>query len=288
MSGPTYLKIGADVSDVTAQLAVAKAAFSATNAELRSMAQQMLAAGSGAGEELKAGLAAAATAAVQAKADVAALNAELKSTMPASGGIAGLEGSFKKLLQPIADVKSALTGMAEAAAAIFAVDRIASWDEQIAEAGAHMGHLAQQIGVSIEEMSGLSGAFSLMGMGSDQAATMIERLEKNLVAAENGSKIQVAAFKDLGISATELKDLSIDEVLNRMADAFQATADGPEKTAIAIALMGRAGAEMIPFLDQGRAGLEEFKQRAEDTGTVLTGPMVAGMEKTTEGSYECH
>src|ERR1035438_3318638 len=47
--------------------------------------------------------------------------------------------------------------------------------------------------------------------------------------------------------------------------------------------MGRAGAEMIPFLDRGSEGMAEFKQAAEDAGVVLTGPMQEGMDKTAIG-----
>src|SRR5487761_643864 len=74
--------------------------------------------------------------------------------------------------------------------------------------------------------------------------------------------------------------MSLDQVMDRMADAFSKAADGPNKTAIAIALLGRSGGQLIPVLDQGRAGMAEFQRVAGDTGTVITGAMAEGMEKT--------
>ena len=93
MAGPVYVRITADVADVTAKLALAKAEFAETNAALRSVAQEMRAAGTGASEELKAGLAQAAQAAATARAEMASLNTQLKESMGASAGAASLNAT---------------------------------------------------------------------------------------------------------------------------------------------------------------------------------------------------
>lgn len=198
-----------------------------------------------------------------------------------TSGITQLREVLQGLSSPIRGMRQNLGELAEAFAAAFAIEKIKEWATEITEAGAQVEHLTHEIGMSAEEISTLNVAFEAMGLGGNAAERMLMRLERNMSQAATGAGPAAAAFTALGIRFDDLKKLSPEEMLNRLADVFSKTADGPNKTAIAMALMGRAGAEMIPFLDRGREGLEEFKAIAERTGTVLTGPMVEGMEKTS-------
>ena len=78
MSSNIAVSISADVTGLTAKLAIAKADLSATTAELRNLAAQMREAGSSASDQLKVGLAQAATSASSAQSSVAKLRAQLQ------------------------------------------------------------------------------------------------------------------------------------------------------------------------------------------------------------------
>lgn len=202
-----------------------------------------------------------------------------------TGLTAALNSAQEKLegfTAPISGIQSAFAGMAEAAAAAFAVDRVVEFIDHMAELGAQVQHASQMLGESAEEVSTFDFAAKAMGVGADGANTALERLERNMSQAATEPGLAANAFQALGIKVTDStgKLRQLDDILPEIADKFHDTADGPAKTAIAIALMGRSGAEMIPLLDQGRAGLEAFKQAAQDTGTVITGPMAEGMEST--------
>ena len=54
------------------------------------------------------------------------------------------------------------------------------------------------------------------------------------------------------------------------ADAFKAMEDGPTKAADAVALFGKAGLNMIPFLNKGREGVEEFEDAVNVFGPKIT------------------
>jgi phage-related minor tail protein len=58
-------------------------------------------------------------------------------------------------------------------------------------------------------------------------------------------------------------------VLLDLADTFQAMPDGPRKTALAMELFGRSGAELIPFLNQGRDGIEALQAKMRDLGLEM-------------------
>jgi hypothetical protein len=189
--------------------------------------------------------------------------------------------ALQGLTAPLRGVRDNLGELAEAFIAAFAVEKIAHFVDQITEMGAAVEHATHELGMSAEQVSTLNVAFEAMGLGQEGASRGLERLAYNMnQAAISASGPAAHAFQALGISMDELKSMSLDQVMARLADVFSRTADGPNKTAIAIALLGRSGAAMIPILDQGQAGLERFRQIAQETGTIITGPMAEGMEQT--------
>ncbi|WP_370487651.1 phage tail protein [Stenotrophomonas maltophilia] len=60
-----------------------------------------------------------------------------------------------------------------------------------------------------------------------------------------------------------------------LADRFKAMPDGAEKAALAVDIFGKAGAEMIPFLNQGRDGIGALKQEAAELGLQLSADTAA-------------
>lgn len=191
------------------------------------------------------------------------------------------------LTAPLRAVRDNLGGIAEAFVAAFAVEKVASFFEKMTELGSRVDHMAQQIGTSAEKVSEFTFAAGAAGVSGESAGLMMERLERSMVAAANATGQQAAAFRALGI---DVKDAhgnmkSIDDIMPELAERFKNTANGAEKTAIAIAIMGRGGAQMIPFLNQGAAGLEKFNRIARETGTILTDEMAAGMEASSTAYY---
>jgi len=198
-----------------------------------------------------------------------------------TAGINQAKEQIESLTAPVANIQTALAGFAEAAGVAFAVDRVAEWARNIAESGEAVKMASQALGMTVEQTSRLKLTFQAMGIEGDRATVGIERLAYNMnQAAISASGPAAHAFQAVGISMAELKNMSLDQVMNRIADAFAKSADGPNKTAIAIALLGRSGAQMIPVLNKGSAGMAEFQQKLAATGAQLTGPMADGMEET--------
>ena len=198
-----------------------------------------------------------------------------------TAGINQATEQIESLTAPVANIQTAFTGFAEAAGVAFAVDRVAAWAQNVAAGGEAVKKASQALGMTVEQTSRLNLTFQAMGIEESRATIGLERLAYNMnQAAISASGPAAHAFQALGISISDLKNMSLDQVMNRIADAFSKAADGPNKTAIAIALFGRSGAQMIPVLDKGSAGMAEFQQKVAATGAQLTGPMADGMEAT--------
>jgi hypothetical protein len=96
-----------------------------------------------------------------------------------------------------------------------------------------------------------------MKAAADPTGGLSEQLEELGLSGKGAS----AAFTQLGINIRDSKGnlRSVDQVMLDIADRFQDMPDGADKSAIAMKLFGKAGAEMIPMLNMGREEIMKFK-----------------------------
>lgn len=145
-----------------------------------------------------------------------------------------------------------------------------------------LNKLSQSIGIPVEQLSALKYAAELSDVSIEQLSTSLGKLGKNLTEAAAKPTSEVAnAFRALGVATTDSngKLRSQESVLLDIAQKFSGLKDGAGKTAVAMAIFGRAGADMIPFLNQGRDGIKEITDRAHELGIVISGETAAKAEQ---------
>lgn len=170
---------------------------------------------------------------------------------------------FKKEVQQVGTAVGAAFGAVAIAAAYMAKSTIDSMDE--------MGKAAQRTGTTVEAFSALAYAADLSGISQEELSSALVKLSKNMSDAAMGTGEAIKGFEALGISVKDsngsLKDS--DKVLAEIANKFAGYKDGAEKTALAVNLFGRAGAQLIPLLNGGSEGLAKLREEAEKLGIVL-------------------
>lgn len=131
---------------------------------------------------------------------------------------------------------------------------------------------AQKTGVQIEAYQRLAYAAKMGAVETEGLDTGLKFLNASIDAAGQGSKTDIKAFRDLGVS---LKDASgqvrsTEDILISIADKFETMPDGPRKTAIAMAVFGRSGVDMIPMLNEGGAAIRRWGEEAQAAGLILS------------------
>ncbi|MDP1868453.1 MAG: hypothetical protein Q8L13_19215 [Bradyrhizobium sp.] len=132
---------------------------------------------------------------------------------------------------------------------------------------------SQKLGIPVEQLSALAYAADLADVSFEALSKGVGKLSKNMVEAAGKPTSEAAgAFRALGVSVTDAngKLKSSDVVLGDLANAFEGLKDGPGKTAVAMALFGKAGADLIPLLNGGRAGLKEMNEEMKAWGAVVS------------------
>lgn len=173
--------------------------------------------------------------------------------------LSSIQSSFKKTSTQIA---ASLT--AAAAALSYYVTKSNHYADESVKA-------AQKAGMTVEAFTGLAFVADLAGLNAESFTGAMIKLNKALGEASVGSAEQLASFMALGVSIKDAQGnvLSADKVLVSLADKFASMPDGVNKTAMAIKIFGKAGAEMIPFLNGGSASIKELITLAQDLGVVI-------------------
>lgn len=137
-----------------------------------------------------------------------------------------------------------------AGAASVAGAAVLAFTTRAADAADELGKLSQKIGVSVESLSALKYAASVNNLSLEQLGTGLRQLSKYMV--EN-----------------RITGISVENQLLKIADEFAGAADGIGKTTLAMKYFGKSGADLIPFLNQGSAGIAELRKEAEKLGIII-------------------
>ena len=208
------------------------------------------------------------------------------STGDLKDGVEQSKAALASLRETVDSVGETLKGLAEIAGVAVSVDAFKGWVESATELGEHIERVAAQMGVSAQQASELSGIAKLTGTDFGSLARDVERFQLNLSRAGSASAPVAQGLKALGVSAKEFIGIPIPEQLNLLADAVSRFGDGGTKTAAILALLGRNGVEMLPFLDRGREGMEELRAVMARTGAVMSNEMADGFARTKEDISE--
>ena len=118
---------------------------------------------------------------------------------------------------------------------------------------------AAKLGTSFQFMQSLTVAAERTGESVDTLRVGFTALLRNIDAARKGSKSQVQAFADLGISAEDLASKKPEEIFKMVGEALNTIEDPAMRTAAALKTVGENGGRLQPA----------FKALAEATADVI-------------------
>jgi len=133
---------------------------------------------------------------------------------------------------------------------------------------------AQKIGASVEFISGLSYAAKLANVEFDSLEKGLIKFSRAVDEASSNAKSGLAYdFKRIGIDLRDtngqLKPTS--DLFLEIADRISSYGDGARKAAVAQAIFGKSGADLIPILNLGSQGIRELQSQADALGLTFSG-----------------
>lgn len=154
--------------------------------------------------------------------------------------------------------------------------------EHTIEATISAKHLGERLGITTQAVQELGYAADVTGLSQSVLQSGLQRLSYNLQQTGKQAEHFVGSLTKLklGLTASELKKLPLDEQLGKLADGFKRLGAGSETNALAMKIFGRtAGPQMVPLLLEGSAGIKELREEADRLGVTMS---EEGVEKAEQ------
>lgn len=190
---------------------------------------------------------------IRAKVDgLAQIDGLTRSLDKANNQASGLSGAFGKLGGMAKNAGVAMAGLGAAA-----VGGLAVLGKRAIDSADNLNDLSQRTGVGVEALSKFGAAAEDSGSSLDEVAKAMGKLAKGIV--DPASKTN-EALRSIGVSSVDArgKIRSVDEIMLDLADKFAKLPDGAEKTALAMQIFGKSGANLIPMLNGGREAMSQY------------------------------
>lgn len=129
---------------------------------------------------------------------------------------------------------------------------------------------ATALGVSTEALSRLSYAAAFSGVSTEALNTGLRKMLDNLGNAKAGSDTAAAAFTDLGIDLASFGNLTPDEQLGVLADKLAGIEDPARRMSLAMNVLGKGAADMMPLLMGGSQALADLAAESDNTGNTVS------------------
>ena len=166
--------------------------------------------------------------------------------------------AFKSAIGGLNAIRQSAMGLPAVGAALTGVLSAGAFAAGVSNAikfAASLDDMAERTGASVESLSALAKVAKVGGHDLSLVETGAVRLAKALAGADDEAKGAGHALEVLGLRAEDLQGLDTAEALQKVAIAMGQFRDGSGKTALAMDLFGRSGAQLLPLLkDLAEAG----------------------------------
>jgi hypothetical protein len=161
----------------------------------------------------------------------------------------------------LGDLGSKFAALAGPAAIGFAIKQTLEYADVLTK-------MSDRTGIGTEALQRLTNIARPSGNTIEELAGAINKFQKNLA---DGDQAAAGAIQRIGLSVSQLKDLSPDEQFIAIAKGIQSIKDPAEQTLVAVQLFGRGGAEILPSL---KAKVDELK----DSTHVMSAESVKALD----------
>ena len=127
--------------------------------------------------------------------------------------------------------------------------------------GGRLAELSDRTGIAVDKVMLLERAFQNTGIGADSLGPIINKMQKAIVDAGDGTSKAADAFTKLGIPLSALQKLSPDEQLRAIGKAIAGIPDPAERAAVSMEIFGKSGGALNQMFADMDGELETAKSQ---------------------------
>jgi hypothetical protein len=194
-----------------------------------------------------------------------------KLTLDTSGfnrGIKSAESGLSKFKSSAGP--AVMAGIAAGfAAAAAAAAGLAVGIKSALDLGGALSDLSTRTGVAAGELRILQEAFARNGLSAEKVGPSINKMQRALVEAGDGTGPAAEAFKMLGISVDGLRGMDASSQFSAIGQAINSIPDPAGRAAAAMQIFGKSGGEMLTLFANSGA-MNEAARSVGDQADILT------------------
>lgn len=194
-----------------------------------------------------------------------------------TGAVSGVAGSMKNVAGEGQKLLSTVSGLAGKFSLIFgaAGGGLFALARSTANAGDAAANAAARAGVGVKTWQEYAHAASLVGVGNEQMEKTLRELQDTAIKAFRGDKTQASLLRLAGINPRTAKGevKNADSLFQELADKvkkLQEAGQGAKAVNLVKSILGDKGAQLMPLLQSGSAGLKEMRLEAHKLGLVFS------------------
>ncbi len=175
-------------------------------------------------------------------------------------------GNLSQLDNVAGKVKDSLAGLA----AGLTVGAFAGMVKGSIDAGVRLTELSARIGVGIVALSQYKYVAEANSISLETLSGAFQKMQISVSKSASGTGAAAEALDQLGLSTSALQKLAPDQQFEAIAEALSQVGNKGDQAKLAMALFGKAGTQLLPIMEEGRAGLLEMREEADRLGLTIS------------------
>ena len=135
--------------------------------------------------------------------------------------------------------------------------------------GGTMKDLSERTGETAGNLLLLRRAFDNSGVGADKVGTSVNKLQKFMDDAAQGSEKNITTLARLGLTMADMQGKTPTEQMALLAEKLNGVSDNGEKSALAMGIFGKAGGQLLPLLADFSGELKTAKDQLGNMPGVM-------------------
>ena len=189
---------------------------------------------------------------------------------------AGLQAAMNRAQGAAQNFMSTFSNVAAPLAALGALAGAFTAVKGTLDMGGRLSDISSQTGIAVGDLVVLEQAFKNSGLSAEQVGPSINKLQRAIVEAGQGSTGASETFAKLGLSLAQLESQSPSEQFKSVATAIQGLQSPAARTAAAMEIFGKSGGKMLTLFADSNA----FAQAATQVGGL------AGVMDASAGQFD--
>lgn len=129
---------------------------------------------------------------------------------------------------------------------------------------------SKALGVTTEWYQSTAYAASRAGVGAEDFDKALRKMNVSVGAAKLGNKAMAKTLSQIGISASELKNMSPEQAFTRVMKGLNGVSDAAERSNLTVKIFGKGGASMAAMAKLSAVELKALQNEAVKLGLVMT------------------